>query len=134
MARPDKLTEETHNAIVAAVAAGNYMETAAAYAGISKDTLYKWLKRGRRCERGKYRQFTDAVEKAQGESEVRDLQAIGLDSSWQSKAWRLERRFPQNWGRRAVAEGDENNAESIAAAVTTALAALDAINEAEGAE
>jgi len=42
MARPTKLTPAVQKKIVDAIKAGNYMETAAAYAGISKQTLYNW--------------------------------------------------------------------------------------------
>ena len=46
MARPTKLNFNTHNKIITAIRAGNYIETAAAYAGVNKSTLYEWLKRG----------------------------------------------------------------------------------------
>jgi len=45
MARPTKLNFNTHNKIITAIRAGNYIETAAAYAGVNKSTLYEWLKR-----------------------------------------------------------------------------------------
>ncbi|MGB4501182.1 MAG: hypothetical protein WBI21_07950 [Natronincolaceae bacterium] len=48
MARPTKLNPETQNKIITAIRAGNYIETAAAYAGISKNTLYDWLRKGER--------------------------------------------------------------------------------------
>ena len=48
MARPTKLNFNTHNKIITAIRAGNYIETAAAYAGVNKSTLYEWLKRGER--------------------------------------------------------------------------------------
>lgn len=85
-----------------AVKAGNYIETAAAWAGISKDTLYNWLKKGARSRRGKFRAFAEAMEKAQAEAEMRDIQTIGqaaLSGNWQASAWRLERKFPKKWGR-----------------------------------
>ncbi len=43
--RPSKLTAELHGRVVDAVRAGNYIETAAAYAGITKDTLLMRMKR-----------------------------------------------------------------------------------------
>ena len=45
------LTPEVLNAVIISLRAGNYIETAAAYAGISKNTLFDWLKRGRREKR-----------------------------------------------------------------------------------
>jgi len=55
VARPEKLTPEVQQKIVDAIRLGNYIETAAAYAGISKSTLYDWLKKGGRARSGKYR-------------------------------------------------------------------------------
>src|SRR5690606_31176789 len=81
---------------------GAYIETAAAYAGINKSTLYDWMKRGARAKSGKYKEFSNAIEKALAESEMRDLAVIAKASqeNWQAAAWRLERKFPDRWGRR----------------------------------
>lgn len=45
--RPTHLTPEVSDAIVSAIRAGCYVETAAAHAGVSRRVVYKWLKRGR---------------------------------------------------------------------------------------
>jgi len=102
MARPTKLTPAVQKKIVDAIKAGNYMETAAAYAGISKQTLYNWMRKGARAEKGKHRAFLDAVEKALAEAEIEDVLTIGAAAKevWQAAAWRLERKFPDRWGRR----------------------------------
>lgn len=100
--RPCKLTPVLQEKIVNAVAAGNYADTAAALAGISKGTFFAWIKKGARSHYGKFRDFSDAIEKAQAESEVRDLRYIGQAAaagSWQAAAWRLEQKFPKRWGR-----------------------------------
>lgn len=100
--RPTKLTPEMQRRVADLVRAGNYVETAAACSGISKDTLYRWLKRGARARSGIYRDFAEAVEKAQAESEARDVTLIATAArdQWQAAAWRLERKFPERWGRR----------------------------------
>lgn len=116
--RPTKFNKEIQNKIIMAIKAGNYVETAAAYAGINKSTLYDWLKRGEREKqrvaknpRYKIRKseapfvgFSDAVEKALAEAEVRDVVIVGEAAKvhWQAAAWRLERRHPDRWGRRQV--------------------------------
>lgn len=103
MARPIKLNKEIIKKIVDAIKAGNYLETASAYAGVSKVTLYNWLKRGARAKRNSiYKEFLNAVEKAQAEAEVRDVLIIAkaAEKNWQASAWRLERKYPQRWGRR----------------------------------
>ena len=48
MAGIKKINKRKIEQIVAAVRAGNFIETAAAFAGISKQTLYNWLKEGAR--------------------------------------------------------------------------------------
>lgn len=114
--RPTKLTPKLQEEICKAIRAGNYIETAAAFAGISKNTLYEWLRRGAREKerlaknpRAKIKkseapfvEFSDAVKKALAAAEVRDVMLIGkaAETQWQAAAWRLERRFPERWGRR----------------------------------
>lgn len=118
MARPTKLNSITHDKIVKAIQAGNYIETAAAYAGISKNTLYEWLRRGQRekdrvAKNPRFKikkaeelfvKFADAVEKALAEAEMRDVVIIGkaAEEQWQAAAWRLERKFPEKWGRQKI--------------------------------
>lgn len=102
MGRPSKLNDELQKQIVDAIRAGAYVETAAAYAGVSKVTLYDWMKKGRRDEGKKYVDFLNAVEKALAASEIRDVMTItkAADLHWQAAAWRLERKNPSRWGRR----------------------------------
>jgi hypothetical protein len=97
-----KLTPELKDKIVKAVRAGNYIETAAAWAGIHKDTFYDWFHKGQASRAGLYREFADELEIAWAESEVRDLQTISMAAAenWAAAAWRLERKFPTRWGRK----------------------------------
>lgn len=108
MARPEKITPQIQQKIVDALRMGNYIETAAAFAGIHKSTLYDWLKKGASAtdEHDKYRQFSDAVEKAMAEAEMRDVAVIAQASkdNWQAAAWRLERKYPHRWGRKTQHE------------------------------
>lgn len=107
--RPTKLNPELQEKICQAIRAGNYIETAAAYAGVNKSTLYDWLKRGGRAKSGKYKEFSNAVEKALAEAEVRDVFIIGkaAEENWQAAAWRLERKFPERWGRKERLRSEE---------------------------
>lgn len=101
--RPTKLTAEIQDEIIKAIKAGNYIETACALVGISKETLYYWLRRGAEAKRNNiYKQFSDAVKKAMAFAEARDVSIIGEagKTNWQAAAWRLERKFPDKWGRR----------------------------------
>lgn len=126
MGRPkgsSKLNKDVQDKIVSAIRLGNYIETAAAYAGINKDTLYDWLKRGQREKEKKAKDpnyqipkyerkfvaFSDAVEKALAEAEMRDVMIIyeAAKEQWQAAAWRLERKFPDRWGRKLNVEGKQ---------------------------
>lgn len=98
--RPTKLTPEIQERIVALLRAGNYVETAAAYCDVGKVSLYAWMKRGHRQPKSIYGAFLNAIEKAQAESEIRDLEQVRKAEPWESSAWRLERKHPTRWGRR----------------------------------
>lgn len=123
MGRPTKLTPELTVKICDMLRAGNYLETAAAYAGVDKATLHRWLKRGRaemdRVEgsigKAKIRKaeqpfvdFCNSVEKALSEGEVRDLIIISnaAKTDWKAAAWKLERKFPDKWGRKERVEAN----------------------------
>ena len=113
MARQSNLNKKTQEEIVKILKSGNYIETAAAMVGISKVSLYDWLKRGARERRAreqgqpanaaesKYIAFLSAVEKAQAEAEATMIAVINKASleNWQAAAWKLERKFPARWGR-----------------------------------
>jgi len=99
---PYKLTPLVQKRIVDAITAGNYIETAAAFAGISKDTLYVWMRKGGRKRSGIYWEFSKSVDKALADAEVRDVATIAQAAAihWQAAAWRLERKHPDRWARR----------------------------------
>lgn len=70
--RPTKLTPDVADTIVAAIRAGNYVETAAAYAGVNRATVFRWLKEADQPGAGRSLvEFRDAVQRARAESEIR---------------------------------------------------------------
>ena len=95
-----KLTPELEEKLLKFLRAGNYVETACKCVGLHKDTFYDWMKRGERGEK-RFVAFAEAVHRAMAESEARDLHTIGVASQtqWTAAAWRLERRFPDRFGR-----------------------------------
>ena len=101
MARRTKLTPETKEDIVKALRAGNSRRDSALYAGISETTFYSWMARGREGE-PLYSEFLEAVEKAEAQSVVRNVAIIqrAAEETWQAAAWWLERKRPDDWGRR----------------------------------
>lgn len=108
--RPQILTPELQQKVCTAIELGNYIETAAAYVGVRKETLYDWMRRGARYHRGDkgseddaiFGEFSDAIDTALAKSEVRDIMAVdrGAKKHWQAAAWKLERRFQNRWGRK----------------------------------
>jgi hypothetical protein len=101
-----KLTPQLQEKVVAMIRGGNYIETAAAAAGISKQTLYTWLKNGARAEEGPEYEFAEAVHQALAQAEVRNVLLIGeaAKTVWQAAAWRLERMNPERWALRSKFE------------------------------
>jgi hypothetical protein len=95
-----KLTPELQEEIIAQIKIGNYHHVACASVGISKGTFYRWLEKGEAMSEGIYRDFYDAIKKAEHRSESSALVRLRGDESWQSEAWFLERRFPDRWGRK----------------------------------
>ena len=99
--RPTELNPQTQAQICAALSLGVYLEAAAAFSGIERTTLYRWLKRGEE-EPGIYRDFRNAVEEARGKKVLRYMQRIeqasgGADPDWRAAAWVLERTEPEHY-------------------------------------
>ena len=103
MARP-KLDHALAQRLVDLLRAGNYLEVAATAVGVHRSTLHRWMRHGRQQVRGRYRKFLTAVEKAQAESESRDVALIAKAASedWKAAAWRLERKQPRRYGPRVA--------------------------------
>lgn len=123
MGRPSKLTPERLKRIVDAIRAGNYVETAAEYAGIGKTTFYRWMEQGEKASRGIYRDFRDAVMRARAEAEARNIALIqkAAPDDWRAAAWWLERAFPDRWGSRQKLEHSGPDGAPIAAEVRVTL-------------
>ena len=126
--RPTLLNEDLIKKIVQFLSVGTYIETASAACGVPKQQLYAWMKDAahlmrmrheahERCEsfplNDKERmllKFSDAVEQAMAQAEIRDLTTISLAAragQWQASAWRLERRFPKKYGRQYIVEPEK---------------------------
>ncbi len=109
-------TPEMIEKITNLIRAGNYREVAAASVGISKSTFFEWLSRGARGEEP-YTVLAAEVEKADAQSEMRDVVLIGkaAEMQWQAAAWRLERKNPKRWGRKdgLTLTGDENKPVAV---------------------
>lgn len=122
MARPTKLTPEVEERLVYAISVGGSYKAACQYAGISYQTFLNWRKRvregavrqdGERCretEEGNERfvELFDHINKAEGDAAIVWLVRIekAAKRDWKAAAWKLERRFPREYGRYALASSD----------------------------
>lgn len=88
-----KYTEERVRLIVNAVEQGVPYRHAAAIAGITESTFFDWLNRKP--------QFSEAIKSAEGRAVAGRLARIrkAEDDHWQSAAWWLERKYPQEFGK-----------------------------------
>ncbi|NPV52200.1 MAG: hypothetical protein HPY71_01600 [Firmicutes bacterium] len=102
MGRSTRLTPELADRIANLVSTGNYDVVVCGLVGIGTSTYYRWLAMGEKAKSGIYREFWEKVKKAEAAREAKWVKDIDADPSWQSKAWLLERRYPDRWGRRTV--------------------------------
>jgi len=101
--RPTKYKPETVEKILEALRGGNTRRASCAAGGIDQTTFANWLK--------EYSDFSYAVEKAEGEAELRNLAVIqdATKTTWQAAAWWLERKHKQEWSSRVEQTGADGS-------------------------
>lgn len=102
MARPTKLTPETTKKLCNAIQLGATYAMACKYAGVSYGRFREWIKKGESANRGKFHEFSETIKAAEGKATVQWLAKIeqaANDGAWQAAAWKLERRYPESYGR-----------------------------------
>ena len=111
MARPTKLTPEVHEAIVDGINAGLTFRLSCARAGVTPATFYNWLKKGEVAQSGALMEFFNAVERAKADSALRLISQITLQApaDWRAAAFILERRFPDDYGKRTEVTGKDGS-------------------------
>ena len=67
MARPSKLTPDTHAVIVESILHGATYKDAAEAAGVWYTTFNEWMQRGEAAKVGQYYEFNHAVRKAEAQ-------------------------------------------------------------------
>ena len=95
--RPSKYLPDTVAAIIAAVEGGATYRHAAASVGVSERTLHDWQVR--------HPQFSQALKTAEASAcmaAIGTIRRAAEAGTWQAAAWYLERRYPAEYGRRAV--------------------------------
>ena len=95
--RKSKYTPETVDKITQAIRLGATYKLACDYAGISEDTFANWKRL--------HSDFSEAIKTAEGGAVVGWLAKIekaATEGNWQAAAWKLERRYPDMYGRQRV--------------------------------
>lgn len=121
MPRPTKFTVAEAR-ILRAARVGMPRRRVALAAGIHHDTLYEWLKTKP--------DFSAALEKAEASGEETRLHRIeqaAKKGEWQADAWWLERRYPDEWGRRERHDVTMSGSLDMRQVVRNTQAALDAV-------
>lgn len=99
-----RLTEAVEELIVQLVGGGAYLKTAAQFAGVHRETIRRWRKRGetdlQRSNESPYAAFARALARAEAQAEAtRVLRILAAgENDWRANAWFLERRYPARWG------------------------------------
>jgi transposase len=122
MARPTKLTYEIQQRIGENIALGLPYSLAAESAGVTYQTFNTWMNKGKKSTSGKYYQFYKSIQKRNADAAKTCLERLNdaaEDGNCQVCMWILERRFPEEFGRRvyrktnAVSENINANVEII---------------------
>lgn len=105
--RPLKFTPERRAAILDAIGKRIPYILAAEANGICEDTLYDWLKQGRRDQNkgidSEYARFSESIKKIELEKMHEHLECIkNKPERWQADAWLLERRWWQHFSPNAA--------------------------------
>lgn len=92
--RPESLTKYVWEKIELCIKSGTTIECACRNAKISRSTYYLWKEKAEVKKQKKYIDFFKMVEEATGYAELKLVLDIQKDTDWRSKAFILERRFP----------------------------------------
>ena len=101
MARPSKLTPETHAVIVESILHGATYKDAAEAAGVNYDTFNEWMRAGTDGKAGKFSEFFGAIRKAEAQCRLnmtRVIQSAAAKGDWKAAEAYLRRRDRVNWG------------------------------------
>lgn len=101
-----KLSRKLGTEICDRVAKGAPKSFAARASGVSLNTLLEWERRGRGEDDRPPTEltiwFAAEMEKATGNFVQTHVEYIAGDDDWHARAWILERRFPEEFGRREI--------------------------------
>lgn len=86
-----------------AILIGATYELAAMYAGISASTFEKWRKQAQTAAEGTpLAQLRERLRQAEGRAAIgwlAKIERVANEGDWKAAAWKLERRWPETYGR-----------------------------------
>jgi hypothetical protein len=113
-----KLTIERIDDIEEAIRMGATRELAAKYAGITRSCLQKWLRDGKLGKHPLKEDLVKRIRRAEGYAAMQWLKRIeqaAEEGTWQAAAWKLERLYPESYGRSVprviIVNNSSNNAD-----------------------
>ena len=102
-----KLTKELIEKAADIIARGNYYKVAIDVLGISDQSWYEWMRQGEMDKskgiKSLKSEFFESIKKAEADAIDRNLSIIqraAMEGNWQASAWYLERKYPEQWGKR----------------------------------
>lgn len=109
LGRPTRLTKELTSKIAKHVEDWLPFEQACLLCDIPERYFYRWKEYGERDEKAEktslFTDFCQEIKKAEAKAEEAALKSIRIgENNWQAKAWLLERRHHDRYGRRIVNE------------------------------
>ena len=126
MARPTKLTKELQQIIGDKIALGLTYKLPAESAGITYKCFNQWMQQGKNSTSGKYFEFYQYIQLRNAKGALKLLERLNSAASCgncQVCVWILERRFPEEFGRRVYRETNivsENRNKNIEITVNDA--------------
>jgi hypothetical protein len=125
MARPSKLTPDIQKRIGDNIALGLTYRLAAESAGITYKTFNLWMHTGQTEKAGKYYLFNKYIQKCNADTAKVLLERINEAARYgntQMCTWILERRFPEEFGRRVYRKTNiiaENMSQNVIINIAT---------------
>jgi transposase len=115
MGMKTKLNHDLIKQIAKMIELGTPNKYVAQAIGVDITTWYKWLQRGERAKSGIYFDLFVSVKKAEAKAISRNvsiIQKAAIDN-WQAAAWWLERRYPEEFGKKneTILSGKGENGE-----------------------
>lgn len=100
-----KFTPDRVERLLQGIRVGSTYELACKFAGISYSAFRSWMRDAeQKGEESEYFEFHAQVEEAEGAAAMRWLGSVekAAKVDWRAAVWKLERRYPDDYGRKAV--------------------------------